>query len=94
MQGCKNKEYRSIPTNIRERIFIYAFNTLEKSDDYNSKSGVEMKDLPRGLLVGTVESAGCEGSKERVCMDSGEPNTFNRTFEAGEKASAGVVNPF
>ena len=64
MEGEKNKEFRSIPTNIRERIFIYASNTLEKSEDYSNSSGVAMNDLPRGLLVGTVEIAGCEGSKE------------------------------
>ena len=64
MQGLKDEEYRSIPTRIRERIYIYASNTLEASEDYSGELGVAMTKLPRGVLVGTVEVVGCEGSSE------------------------------
>jgi hypothetical protein len=37
MRGIKKEEYRSIPTNFRGRIYIYAFNTLADEDPIDSK---------------------------------------------------------
>ncbi len=61
MLGIKKEEYRSIPTNIRGRVYIYASNTL---DDVTGKTkGTKNKDLPRGVIIGSVEIVGCYGSK-------------------------------
>lgn len=59
--GIKTEEYRSIPTNIRERIYIYASNTLDEADE--STKGIKNTDLPRGVIIGSVEITGCYGSK-------------------------------
>jgi hypothetical protein len=58
MQGKKKIEYRSIRTNIiGERIYIYAsrqFAVSENSEKAWRKVKTEPKDLPRGVLIGTV----------------------------------------
>lgn len=61
MLGIKVEEYRSIPTNIRGRIYIYASNTL---DEVSGKTnGIKNTDLARGVIIGSVEVTGCYGSK-------------------------------
>lgn len=61
MQGIKKEEYRSIPTNVRGRVYIYASNTL---DDAGGKiKGIKNADLPRGVIIGSVEITDCYGSK-------------------------------
>jgi superfamily II DNA or RNA helicase len=56
VRGEKTVEYRSQPTSIRERVYIYA--TQAKPEPGVSDDGA---DLPLGMIVGTVEIAGCEG---------------------------------
>jgi hypothetical protein len=65
LRGIKKIEYRSIPTKIRGRVYIYASKTRfgaenEKDclDDYRIR-GIHSDDLPRGSVVGTVEVYGC-----------------------------------
>jgi hypothetical protein len=51
LRGTKRIEYRSIPTAIlNERVYIYASLRL------GNERG---RDLPRGVIVGTVEIVGC-----------------------------------
>jgi superfamily II DNA or RNA helicase len=61
MRGTKTTEYRSGPTNIRGRILIYA-SLGRYGDDAESEmlqesgiSDVEADDLPRGVIIGSVE---------------------------------------
>jgi hypothetical protein len=55
LRGEKTVQYRSQATKVRGRVYIYA--SLAKPDP-----GYEQieRDLPRGLIVGTVEIADCE----------------------------------
>lgn len=59
LQGKKKKEYRSMPTNIRERVWLYA--SLTPVDDPREwkKAGVTVGDLPTGVIVGSVEIVDC-----------------------------------
>ena len=65
MRGIKMIEFRSQPTGIRERIYIYA--SLGRDGEHGETdmlrqyriSGVRTNDLPRGVLVGTVELFDC-----------------------------------
>ena len=61
MRGTKTTEYRSGPTNIRGRILIYA-SLGRYGDDAESEmlkefgiTDVEADDLPRGVIIGSVE---------------------------------------
>ena len=59
LRGVKKIEYRSMLTNIRGRVYIYASNMpaqLEFFDEIGAKPG----DFPTGVLVGTVEIIGCK----------------------------------
>jgi len=57
LRGTKQIEYRSIPTHIRGRVYIYA-SKLPKADAYR-KMGFEPGAFPTGVIVGTVEIVGC-----------------------------------
>lgn len=66
LRGVKVREYRSVPTNIRERVYIYASKHRGNWFEYDLL-GFEPEDLPRGLLVGTVEITGCEWFPQGDC---------------------------
>ena len=59
LRGIKTREYRSIPTLIRERVYLYASLTPGDWSEYDLL-GFSPDDLPRGLLVGSVDILGCE----------------------------------
>ena len=62
MRGDKKIEYRSRPTKVRERVYIYASLTpadIEEFEDMGLKPG----DLPTGVVIGTVEIVGCKEEK-------------------------------
>ena len=58
--GTKRYEYRSLPTNIRERVYLYA--SLSPRTDKDAWRGMtELKgQLPLGLIVGSVEIVDCK----------------------------------
>ena len=61
--GKVNIEYRSRATNIRGRLYIYAslgrYNRKDE-EDLAEKYDVDMNSLPRGVIIGTIELAGCD----------------------------------
>jgi len=57
MRGTKRIEYRSIPTRIRGRVYIYA-SKLPKIDAFR-EMGFEPGAFPTGVIVGSVEIADC-----------------------------------
>lgn len=72
MRGVKKIEYRSAPTKIRGRVFIYA--SLGR---YSAKAEAEMMadygirdvtcdQLRRGVLIGSVELFECDGGDWHV----------------------------
>jgi len=72
MRGVKKIEYRSGPTKIRGDIYIYASLGRYSADeeagmlaDYGIDD-VACDDLPRGVLVGTVELFDCDGGQWHV----------------------------
>ncbi len=58
MRGTKKIEYRSIPTHIRGRVYIYA-SQVPKMEAFH-KMKAQPGDFPIGVLVGTVEIIDCE----------------------------------
>jgi hypothetical protein len=59
LRGQKKNEFRSRPTNIRERVYIYA--ALKPADDPRAwgKADATAEQLQTGAIVGTVEIAAC-----------------------------------
>jgi hypothetical protein len=58
MTGEKKIEYRSRPTKLRERVYIYACKTRGYPESYE-EHGLEPDELPHGVLIGTVEIVDC-----------------------------------
>jgi hypothetical protein len=61
LRGRKREEYRSRPTNIRERVYLYA---SLKPGDYKWAAAryrvvCNPETLPTGHIVGSVEIIGC-----------------------------------
>lgn len=67
LRGEKRKEYRTRPTNIRGRVFVYA--SLRAADDAPGwrRVGNEVGSLPTGKIVGTVEVRDCIWDKRHGC---------------------------
>lgn len=61
LRGEKKIEYRSRPTNIRERVYIYASMTHGDLEEFR-KMGIRLGDLPTGVLVGKVDITDCKGA--------------------------------
>jgi hypothetical protein len=59
LRGIKKNEFRSRPTNIRERVYIYA--ALRPADDPQQwrRARAVPGDFPTGVIVGSVEIVGC-----------------------------------
>ena len=71
LRGLKTVEYRGRPTNIRERVFLYATKNTPDPEEaaawVREEYGIDLDvaNLPRGVLVGTVEIVGCRPSKRK-----------------------------
>ena len=62
LRGRKTLEIRSRATEVRGPIFVYAAKTysdLPELEEVLTREDVDLNPLPRGVLVGTVEIAGC-----------------------------------
>ncbi|MGK5087662.1 ASCH domain-containing protein [Bdellovibrionota bacterium FG-2] len=59
LRGTKVFEYRSRPTIIRGRVYLYAANVAGPEENWK-KIGLEPGDLPKGVIVGTVEIVDCK----------------------------------
>jgi hypothetical protein len=66
LRGMKVREYRSVPTNIRERVYIYASLRARDLSGYGLL-GARIEDLPRGFLVGSIEIVDCKWWVRRGC---------------------------
>ena len=62
LRGSKRIEYRSRPTRIRGRFYIYASNSPGPLREFASL-GIEPGDLPTGVIVGTVELVDCTNGR-------------------------------
>ena len=72
MRGVKKIEYRSRPTKVRGRIYIYAslgrYSADEEAEmmEMYGIEDVDVDDLPRGVIIGTVELHDCDGGDWHV----------------------------
>lgn len=59
LRGVKQKEFRSLPTNIRGRVYLYA--SLRPADDRRAWRVVDRNvgTLPVGVIVGTLDIVDC-----------------------------------
>jgi predicted transcriptional regulator len=60
LRGTKRFEYRSRPTAIRGRVYIYASLKPGKPEEFR-RLHIQPCELPTGVLIGTVEITECSG---------------------------------
>jgi ASCH domain-containing protein len=65
-RALKKEEYRSRPTNIRGRVYVYASLQPGKAKDFK-RINAELSELPTGVIVGSVEVVGCRYSTRYEC---------------------------
>jgi hypothetical protein len=96
MRGIKKIEYRSAATHVRGRVLIYAglgryaaAEEAEMMEGYGIKD-VSYDDLPRGVLVGTVDLYGCDGGKWYVR----DPQRVEKLMRPKNQPQPVWFNPF
>ncbi|MBL8821335.1 MAG: ASCH domain-containing protein [Planctomycetia bacterium] len=99
MRGKKKIEYRSIPTNIRGRVYLYASlgrysKTLEA--EFSDDVGYDLDPLPRGVIVGTVEIVDCIYNRKNDDYEwmLGKPKRFPKPVKPKFKAQPVWFRPF
>jgi hypothetical protein len=89
--GRVNVEYRSGPTKVRERIYIYASATATDHERQDAKAlGLDLNALPRGVLIGTVELVDCDGGQWYVKS----PQRLDRPLKPERRANPVWFYPF
>jgi hypothetical protein len=68
LRGNKTREYRSRPTNIRERVYLYASLRPAEWPSEWRKVGKRPGDLPTGVIVGSVEIVDCRWDDRMRCF--------------------------
>jgi len=67
LRGQKKAEYRSIPTRIRERVYLYASKNPVDAPEAWNRVGKLPGELPTGVVLGSVEIVGCCWDVDRQC---------------------------
>ena len=97
MRGIKKIEYRNMLTKIRGRVQIYASlgrYPAEVEAEMLEEYGIEdvtCDDLPRGVLIGTVEIINCTEDDGEFHWHIGEAEAGDSIAEAQEAAAASLV---
>lgn len=95
----KTVEYRSLPTKLRGKIYIYA--SLGKTDlDPADRADIELEldkpiaSLPSGVVVGTVEITDCNGSDGECEWQLENPERFSSPLRPIEQPQPVWFHPF
>lgn len=77
LQGKKRYEYRSQPTQIFERVYLYA--ALRPADDPAKwhESGKQPGELPTGKIIGTVEIVSCKRTANGYAYELRDPKPLS-----------------
>ena len=81
LSGIKTKEFRTVPTNIRERVYIYAsLKSRPKGDPSWRKLENPERALPCGKIVGTVEIVGCIDQQDGYAYKLANPKRLRTSL--------------
>ena len=100
MRGAKPIEFRSRPTHVRGRVHIYA--SLGRYPDDEEAEMQEMygiedvacEDLPRGVLIGTVELWDCTGAGDDYKWHVRDPERAKKLLKPTKHPQPVWFNPF
>jgi hypothetical protein len=91
----KKFEYRTVKTNRRGRVYIYASRTLA-DDRWFRKYGLlkKKKELRTGVIVGTVEIVDCTGEKGDYEWKLRNPKRLQRPIKPTNRPQPVWFKPF
>lgn len=93
LRRTKKIEYRTRPTSIRERIYIYASYTPGPLEEFQSL-GCAPGDLPTGVLVGTVEIIACIGKPGNYEWHLSRPRRLRKLMKPKKHPQPAWFYPF
>lgn len=100
MRGIKKIEFRSRPTKIRGRVQIYAslgrYSPAEEAEMLEGYGieGVSCDDLPRGVLIGTVEIFHCTEDNGEFHWHLEKPKRATKFLKPKKQPQPVWFNPF
>ena len=96
LRGAKKAEYRSRPTSIRGRVYLYASKPPAAWPAGWRKVGKQPGELPTGAILGTVEIVGCRWSRQYECYAYvlRNPRRFQRGLHPKGRPSPCFWRPF
>jgi hypothetical protein len=97
LRGEKSIEYRSQPTNVRGKVYIYASATRYAPDeeaDIQADLDFSLDELPRGVIVGTVEITDCTGSGGQFEWALDNPQRLEMPLKPQRRANPVWFYPF
>jgi hypothetical protein len=93
LTGEKVIEYRSRPTKIRGRVYLYASKTPGDVEAFE-EDGYTVGELPTGLLVGTVELVDCTGGAGDYEWHLARPQRLRKPLAVERMPQPGFFWPF
>lgn len=93
LRGVKRVEYRSRPTHVRGRFYIYAAKQAGPEREFAS-IGAEPGDLPTGVIVGSAELVECTGRGGSYEWHLREPRRLARARKPANHPQPAWFNPF
>ena len=93
MRGTKVIEYRSVPTHIRGRVYIYASSTPGHFSLFQ-KMNAQPDDFPMRALVGTVEIVDCKGVNKDYEWTLARPMRLVKTIKPDNQPQPVWFQPF
>ena len=93
LRCTKRFEYRSRPTTIRGRVYIYASCKPGPASEF-ARMGVEPGDLMTGVLVGTVDIIDCSGKPGDYKWHLARPRRLKRPVRPAKHPQPAWFNPF
>ena len=93
LRGIKKAEYRSLPTNIRGQVYVYAALRPGHPDGFR-KLKVQPGDLPTGVVVGVVEIVGCSGKPGDYAWHLANPKRLKRAIPPKNHPQPAWFYPF
>ena len=93
--GKKKAEYRSRPTHIRERVYIYASATPADSPGAWQSLGRQPGQLPTGVICGSVEITDCAWDERAGCYAYAlrKPERLDKPLSATNRPQPGFWRP-
>ena len=93
LRGAKRTEYRSRPTKLLERVYLYA-STFPAPDEAFIDAGLNFADLTTGLILGSVEIVGCESGGEYYEWRLARPERLARPLKPKNRPQPVFFFPF